>query len=237
MSVFVSPADESSEEEETRDDKGGAWAWGGQVMDGGWGSQHCQRRRHRGCYVRYSSLFFFLTLLSLVTHVFHRSAFESGLYDRPHLFCRDLDCWGKQMHQGRRCRGWSLRDCRKLNWQWQDQMQRVCMGSWGELYPIPPMSSIPPLPKKCCHVPTATVSKPPPQEPEEAVPKAFIPVALEAPSSAGSQTLEVAIPTHLAPLHLQLRASHRSINARLSGAVRGCQPHRLLSPHMCTETT
>ena len=72
-----------------------------------------------------------------------------------------------------------------------------------------PASSIPPQPKKCCHTPSATVSKPPPKEPEEAAPEASTPVvrevelAPEVPSSAVSQALEVAIPTHMAPHCLQ----------------------------------
>ena len=69
--------------------------------------------------------------------------------------------------------------------------------------------------------PTATISKPPSQKPEEAAPKASTPVAREAklvpevPSSAASPALEMAIPTHMTPLHLQLGASRGSISARL----------------------
>ena len=84
--------------------------------------------------------------------------------------------------------------------------------------------------------PPATISKPLPPEPEEAVPEASIPVALEAPSSAGSQALKVAIPAHMTSLCLQLGTSNWSIHARLRSAVRGCPPHGLLSAHMCTGT-
>ena len=72
-----------------------------------------------------------------------------------------------------------------------------------------PMSSIPLPPKKHHHAPTATISKLLPQEPKETVPEVSIPVvkevelASEAPSSAATPALEVAIPTHVAPLHLQ----------------------------------
>ena len=57
--------------------------------------------------------------------------------------------------------------------------------------------------------PTTTISKPPPQESEEAVPEAStsavggVKLAPEAPSSAVSKALEVAISGHVAPLHLQ----------------------------------
>ena len=40
-----------------------------------------------------------------------------------------------------------------------------------------PISSIPPPPKRAHHTPSITISKPPPQEPEEAIPKASTPVA------------------------------------------------------------
>ena len=39
-----------------------------------------------------------------------------------------------------------------------------------------PESPCPTPTQKCCHTPTTTISKPPPQEPEEAVPKASAPV-------------------------------------------------------------
>ena len=58
-----------------------------------------------------------------------------------------------------------------------------------------------PIPtQKCCHTPTASISKPPPQEPEETAPKASVPVAretelaLEVPSSAASPALEGGYP-------------------------------------------
>ena len=72
-----------------------------------------------------------------------------------------------------------------------------------------PISSIPSPPNKCHHTPTATISKPLPQESEVIKPEASAPVvgrvelALEAPFSAVSQALEVAICSHMAPLCLQ----------------------------------
>ena len=78
------------------------------------------------------------------------------------------------------------------------------------LYPTPPT--------KCHHTQSATISKPPPQEPE-AVPGASAPgvkeskLALEVPSTDVSQTLEVVIPAHMAPLCLQLGASRGCISA------------------------
>ena len=59
-------------------------------------------------------------------------------------------------------------------------------------------------------------------------------LALEAPSSAVSEAQEVAIPTHMSPLCLQLGASRGFTNARLRGAVRHHQPHGVLSVHMLT---
>ena len=89
---------------------------------------------------------------------------------------------------------------------------------------------------------TATISKQPPQDPEEAAPEAFTPVvreaelALEVPSSAVSQALEVAIPAHMTPLCLQLGASRGFISVGWRGEVRGHQPHVPLSVCMCTGT-
>ena len=96
-------------------------------------------------------------------------------------------------------------------------------------------------PKKHCHTPSATTSKPPPQEPEETVPEVSAPVvrevelASEAPSSAVSQALEVDISTHMTPLHLQLGGHQGFISGRWRGAVRGHQPHMPLSAHMCAK--
>ena len=45
-------------------------------------------------------------------------------------------------------------------------------------------------------------------------------LVLETPSSAVSHTLEVAIPIHMAPLHLKLGASKGCTNAGLRGVVR-----------------
>ena len=106
-----------------------------------------------------------------------------------------------------------------------------------------PVFSTPPQPKNTAMAPTATISHLPPQGSDEAAPEASTPVvegvesALEAHSSSVSKALEVAIPCHMAPLHLQLGASRGCTNAGLRGALRGCQPHMLLSVHMCTETT
>ena len=90
-----------------------------------------------------------------------------------------------------------------------------------------PMSYIPTPTKKCCHTPTATISKPHPQEPEEAAPKASAPAAREAelapevPSSASSQALEVSIPAHMTPLHLQLGGIKRVYKCWVEGCSKG----------------
>ena len=64
--------------------------------------------------------------------------------------------------------------------------------------------------QKHCHIPTATISKPPSQEPKEDAPEASILVAreselaLEVPSLAASPASEVAIPAHMTSLCLSL---------------------------------
>ena len=74
-----------------------------------------------------------------------------------------------------------------------------------------PMSYAQPPSRKCYHTPTATISKPLPQEARgSCIHEASTPaareakLALEVPSSAASQVLEVAIPGHMTPLCLQL---------------------------------
>ena len=110
--------------------------------------------------------------------------------------------------------------------------------------------------QKCHHTPSATISTPPPQEPEEAAPEASIPVvgevelALEVPTSAVSQALEVAIPAHMAPLHLKLGGIKRVYKCWMEGCSKGpstscaticarvCRDHlgvRLVCPS-CTKT-
>ena len=86
------------------------------------------------------------------------------------------------------------------------------MGSCRELCLIP--SCLPPHPtQEMLPCPTATISKLPPQEPEETVPEVPTPavkevkLASEAPSPAFTPALEVAIPAHMAPLCLQLGVS------------------------------
>ena len=90
--------------------------------------------------------------------------------------------------------------------------------------------------QRCCPAPTTTISKPPPQESKGAEPEASALVvggelAPGAPSSAVSQALEVAIPTHMAPLCLQLGASKGCANAGLRDAVMAIY---LTCCHLCT---
>ena len=103
------------------------------------------------------------------------------------------------------------------------------------------ISSIQPPPTNPHYTPSATTSKPSPQDPEEAVPKAFAPVAevmeQRVAAPAVSPALEVAIPTQMTPLCLQLGASRGCINAGLRVAPRGLQPHRLLFVNMYAEST
>ena len=80
------------------------------------------------------------------------------------------------------------------------------MGFWGVFYHIPPMCIAQPPSKRHHQAPTATISKPPPQESGEVKPSAAAAeggaLAQEAPSLAISQALEEAIPAHMALLHL-----------------------------------
>ena len=96
--------------------------------------------------------------------------------------------------------------------------------------------------KKCHHNPTATISRPPPQEPEKTVPKASTPVvkeaelALEVPSITGSQALEVAFPAHMAPLHLQLEGIERVYKCQVEGCSEGpSTPHATICAHVCRD--
>ena len=97
-------------------------------------------------------------------------------------------------------------------------------------------------PKRCCHAPTTTMSKPPHQESKGVKHEASlscdwaVELAQEAPSSAYSQALEVAIPAHITPLCLNVGASKGCTNARLRGTMRDFQPHILPSAHTCKET-
>ena len=62
-------------------------------------------------------------------------------------------------------------------------------------------------------------------------------LALEVPSPAAPEALEVTIPAHMTPLHLQLGASRGCISAKLKVVQSGHQPHMLPSVHMYTEST
>ena len=89
------------------------------------------------------------------------------------------------------------------------------------------MSSAPSSPKKWHHIPTATISKPPSQEPEEVAPEGSVPavkvveLTLEVPSSTASPALEVTIPAHMTPLHLQLGGIKRVYKCWVEGCSVG----------------
>ena len=102
------------------------------------------------------------------------------------------------------------------------------------------VSSTLPTTKKCHHTPTATTSKLPPQESKEAAPEVSAPVveevklALEAPSLAVLQALEVAIPTHTAPLHLQLGGVKRVYKCCVEECSEGpSTSHAAICAHVC----
>ena len=168
--------------------------WGWLILGCRWGVfQHWQNRRCRSCCMRYSSL---LDIVQLSIH-FMVLCLSLTLVTEPiFLFFRVWICWGGWACYGRRCSGWKLRGCEKLNWQWQDQRWRVGTDSWGEPYLIPPYPLSHP-PPKYHHAPPTTISKPPPQEPERAAPEVSTPVVeeVELSSEAPSSTVSQVLPT------------------------------------------
>ena len=83
--------------------------------------------------------------------------------------------------------------------------------------------------QKCHQSPTATISVSPPQEHQEAAPEDSTPavkkseLALEVPSPAATEALEVAIPIHVTPLCLQLGGIKRVYKCWVEGCTRGHQ--------------
>ena len=102
-------------------------------------------------------------------------------------------------------------------------------------HPSVPSASSPP--KKACHIPSATVSHPPPQEPTCVTPEASKPAAkiVEQASEAASPASEEALPTNMHPLHIQLEVIKRVYRAGLKVAQRDHQHCMLPSAHMCAE--
>ena len=80
-------------------------------------------------------------------------------------------------------------------------------------------------------------------EGEEQTPEASVPIVMksklapETPSLAAPEALEMAIPTHMTPLHLQWEASRGFTSAGWRVAVRGHQSHVPQLLHMCAETS
>ena len=61
-------------------------------------------------------------------------------------------------------------------------------------------------------------------------------LALKASSSAGSQALEVAIPAHMIPLHLQLGGIKRVYKCWVEGCTEGLSTsHAAICAHVCRE--
>ena len=86
-----------------------------------------------------------------------------------------------------------------------------------------PRSMAQPPTKRCHQAPTTTVSKPPPQEPEEVEPEYSAPVAeggLLAQDTPSLKALEVAIHANMAPLCLNVEGSKGSVSTGLRGVVR-----------------
>ena len=89
------------------------------------------------------------------------------------------------------------------------------------------MSSAQPPPKRCCQAPTTTVSTLPNQESEGVKSKPSAPaaegsgLAQEAPSLPVSQVLEVAIPTHMTPLYLNVGGVKRVYKCQVEGYSEG----------------
>ena len=102
-----------------------------------------------------------------------------------------------------------------------------------------PMSTAQPPTKRHYQAPTATISKLPPQEPKEVKPESSaLPaeggiLAQKAPSLAVSQALEVAIPTHMAPLHLNVGCIKRVYKCWVEGCIKGPSTSRtVISVHV-----
>ena len=115
-------------------------------------------------------------------------------------------------------------------------------GLYGLLMGAISYSSIPPPPKRPCHTPSATISKPSPQEPEEAVAKVSAPVAkvmeqaLGVTTPAVSPAPEVAIPTQMTPLHLQLGGIKRVYKCQVEGCTEEpSTSHATICAHVCRE--
>ena len=111
---------------------------------------------------------------------------------------------------------------------------------WGAMS-CSPMSSITPPPKN-----VANLQLPPSKcHPHRSTRKLHLKLpavkklelALEVPSPTAPETLEVAIPTHMTPLHLQLRGIKRVYKCQVEGCTRSHQSHMLLSAHIYAENT
>ena len=123
--------------------------------------------------------------------------------------------WLEQEAQCLENEGW-----KKWKWWWQVQRQKVLWASEGSYSTLLHILS-PTQPKKAHHIPSATDSHLPPQEPTGFIPKVSYPAAkiaeqaLEVASSVASSASEEALPTDMQPLCIQLGASKKCTGARL----------------------
>ena len=155
-------------------------------------------------------------------------------------FFRAWICWNEPAHYRKKCSGWRQRGCRRLSQQWQDQRQRVCMGSWGEPYHIP-LFPTPHLTQKMLPYFQHHHFQAAPSEVQRRWTQSLH-------SCSGGLNWHGRLPPQQCPKLWRLQsppmwhpfahswgASRGYTNAGLRGAVRDHQPHMLPSVHMCTE--
>ena len=214
---------------------GVVWSW----MEVG-ASQHCLRRRHGGCCVKYSPFFHIFSLclyflqslyLNLILVLDPTFYLPQGL----NLLKRASTLW---------------KEAQQLESEGLQKIVSAVAGSEaGDFYRLlrgavshTPISSIPTPPKKCHPAPTTNVSKPHPQESEKVASEVSDPadskteLAPGASSSAESQALEMAIPVHMITLCLQLGDIKRVYKCWVEGCTEGLSTScAVICAHVCRE--
>ena len=201
------------------------WTGGGSFLDAGGGFSSIGRRGCAGAVVWGIPLC--LTLHNFLTILFMVPCLSLTLVTEPiFLFLRVWICWGGWACKGRRSSGWKLRGCK--NWIGSGRiggrrsvqaLERSHISLPHVLHPMPhPITR----PYSNCHHFQATssgvqrsytwISTPVVEEVE---------LASEATATAISKALKVAIPVHMAPLHLQLGGIKRVYKCWVEGCSKG----------------
>ena len=184
----------------------------------------------------YCLVFYSLTFLTILIYFMAKLTFvtyPSLLFQGLHLFH-----WASLMQEEAQC----------METEGLQKVEMAVAGLEAEgLYGIlrvalshSPMSTTQPPTKRHCQAPTATISKLHLQEPEEVKPKPSAPaaeggiLAQEAPSLVISQALEVAIPAHMTPLHLNVGGIKRVYKCWVEGSSKGPSTSwAAISRHVC----